>query len=253
MITFRQIRNATIKLQYPGVTFMVDPWLMDVCDPVERDVALSERRFIPKPACPLPDKAEELIRDVDAYLLTHFHSDHFSSDYLPSDAPIICQDEADAGELKALGFSNVKWFREDPVRIGDVTVHRVEALHGDNEETVEEMGKGSGYVFVCDGEKTVYVAGDTVYYEGVAKVIDSFRPDVIIVNACDARWETGRLIMDAEDVKKTCDAAPESLIIASHMDTVTHAHLSRQELKEELAGTRYSRVLIPEDGERVEF
>ena len=44
------------------------------------------------------------------------------------------------------------------------------------------------------------------------------------------------------------------MLIASHMDTVSHAHLSREHLKADLAGTRYAeQVLIPEDGECIEF
>ena len=82
----------------------------------------------------------------------------------------------------------------------------------------------------------------------------SFKPDVIIVNACDARGKRGRLIMNAGDVKKTCDCKPDSIVIASHMDAVSHAHLSRDQLKKELACTRYAeQVLIPVDGERIEI
>ena len=85
-------------------------------------------------------------------------------------------------------------------------------------------------------------------------MIGRFEPDVIIVNACDARIRAGRLIMDAEDVKKTCDCKPDGTVIASHMDTVSHGHLSRDQLKRELTGTRYAgQVLIPEDGERIEI
>ena len=76
MITFQQIRNATIKLKYPNVTFMIDPWLMDESPPEERDRAVAARSFIPKPICPLPAAAGELIEDVDIFLLTHVHPDH---------------------------------------------------------------------------------------------------------------------------------------------------------------------------------
>ena len=72
MITFRQIRNATVKLQYPGVSFMIDPWLMDACTPVERDQAVATRSFIPKPICLLPASPEELTTDVDYYPVSAF-------------------------------------------------------------------------------------------------------------------------------------------------------------------------------------
>ena len=254
MITFQQIRNATVKLHYPGVSFMIDPWLMDACTPEERNQAVATRSFIPKPICPLPVSPKELTSDVAYYLLTHFHPDHFSPDYLSVDAAFICQNETDAGQLEELGFTNLHWFDEGAMRIGGVTIYRVDARHGENEETVTRMGPGSGFVFVCAGEKTVYLAGDTVFYDGVRTVVDRFRPDVVIVNACDAHGRIGRLIMNADDVKKTCDCKLDSIVIASHMDAVSHAHLSRDLLKKELAGTQYAkRVLIPEDGERIEI
>ncbi|MBQ3424322.1 MAG: MBL fold metallo-hydrolase, partial [Clostridia bacterium] len=134
------------------------------------------------------------------------------------------------------------------MQIGGVTTYRVDARHGENEETVARMGPGSGFVFVCAGEKTVYLAGDTVFYDGVHTVMDRFHPDVVIVNACDARGKIGRLIMNVEDVKRTCDCKPDSIVIASHMNAVSHSYLSRDRLKEELAGTQYAgQVLIPED------
>ena len=81
------------------------------------------------------------------------------------------------------------------MRLGDVTIYRVDAQHGQDKETVIRMGPCSGFVFVCDGEKTIYVAGDTVFYDGVRSVISRFKPDVIIVNACDARARAGRLVL----------------------------------------------------------
>ena len=252
MITFQQIRNATTKLYYPGAAFMIDPWLMDECLAEERDRAMATRSFIPKPICPLPAPAEELIADVDFFLLTHFHPDHFSVDCLSLDAAFICQNEADAVLLAELGFTNLRWFHEETMQIGSVTIYRVEARHGENEMTAARMGQASGFVFVCEGEKTIYAAGDTVYYDGVRTVINRFKPDIIITNACDARGKNGRLIMNADDVKKTCDCKPDSIVIVSHMDAVSHAHLNREQLKKELAGTRYAgQVRIPEDGERI--
>ena len=81
------------------------------------------------------------------------------------------------------------------------------------------------------------------------------RSDVTeLVNACDARGRYGRLIMNTEDVLKTCACSPAVIVIATHMDTVSHAHLSRAQLHanlEERPGAE--QVLIPEDGEWIEI
>lgn len=48
--------------------------------------------------------------------------DHFSSDYLPDDAAFICQNEIDAEQLEKLGYTNQRWFDEEEMHIGGVTV-----------------------------------------------------------------------------------------------------------------------------------
>jgi hypothetical protein len=62
--------------------------------------------------------------------------------------------------------------------------------------------------------------------------------------------KNGRLIMDDNDLAKVCAAAPEAVVIASHMDNVPHATLTRKTLSKKLEkkGIR-NRVRIPEDGE----
>ncbi len=255
MIIFEQIRSATVKLIYDGVTFMIDPWLADACTEEEKARVLAEHRFIEKPVCPLPASPGELISGVDYFLVTHMHADHFSADYLPVDKPFIYQNSADMEKASAMGFANTSCFSEDqPLTLGGVTIYRTDARHGDTDELAGRMGATSGFVFVKEGEKTIYLAGDTVYCNGVRQVIDQFLPDVIIVNACDARVRLGRLIMNAEDVIRTCECRRDSLVIASHMDAVSHAHLSRKQLKEVLAGSGYAeQVKIPEGGERIEI
>jgi hypothetical protein len=60
--------------------------------------------------------------------------------------------------------------------------------------------------------------------------------------------------MNAEDVIKTCACAPDSLVIASHMEAVSHAHLSRKQLRDNLEEDGYTKqVLIPEDGDYIEL
>ncbi len=255
MIVFEQIRSATVKLNYNGVTFMIDPWLTDACTEEEKASALAERRFIEKPVCPLPASPEELAADVDYFLVSHMHADHFSAEYLPLDKPFIFQNTVDMGKGANMGFVNISCFSADqPLTLGGITICRTNARHGDTDELAGRMGTTSGFVFTKAGEKTIYLAGDTVYCDGVRQVINQFSPDVIIVNACDARVGSGRLIMNAEDVMKTCECRRDSLVIASHMDAVSHAHLSRKQLKEALAGSRYEeQVQIPEDGEKIEI
>lgn len=56
------------------------------------------------------------------------------------------------------------------------------------------------------------------------------------------------------DVYEVYKAAPKATIIASHMESVNHAMLSRKELREFLSEKGMTqRVLVPEDGETCVF
>ena len=80
------------------------------------------------------------------------------------------------------------------------------------------------------------------------------KPDVVVLNACDAELvDYGRLIMDDADVERVALAAPDASIVASHMDVVAHACLTREELKASFAKRGIERVLVPEDGETLSF
>ncbi len=254
IMKFQQIRSASVKVIYDDVTFLIDPWLSDPCPEEVKRQALKERRFITQPIVPLPFPAEEIVQTTDVCIVSHDHADHFSADYLPKDIRMIFQNEKDENLGRCMGFTNTAFFETDVMHFGDVTVYRTPGRHGSTDEMAEKAGPVSGFVFVKENEKTIWIAGDTVYYDEIPQMVQKYRPDVIVVNSCDARGRSGRLIMDTDDVIKTCQCAPDSVIIASHMDTVSHAHLSRKELKENLAGTPYEKqVLIPADGETVSF
>ena len=99
------------------------------------------------------------------------------------------------------------------------------------------------------------MAGDTVYDKRVERALEQYRPDVVVLNACGAElMGLGRLIMGDEDVLKVCEAAPYATIIASHMDAVNHATVSRTGLRDFLRKHgKDGCALIPEDGECLEF
>lgn len=104
-------------------------------------------------------------------------------------------------------------------------------------------------------EKSVYVAGDTIFYDEVQKTLQQYQPKVIILNACAATFNTfGRLVMDDSDVEKVYELCPNAKIIASHMDNVAHATLNRQTLSKKLHQRNIAdKILIPADGEIYHF
>ena len=133
-----------------------------------------------------------------------------------------------------------------------MTLKRTFAKHG----TKEPCGPASGVFFTSPSEtKSLWILGDTIWCDEVAKTMVELKPDVVILNACAAQLRTyGRLIMDDADIENVCRAAPTATVIASHMDTVAHASLTRKTLKAALEKRGLaSRVLMPDDGEAYVF
>jgi len=61
--------------------------------------------------------------------------------------------------------------------------------------------------------------------------------------------------MDAEQTVAVCRAAPSSIVIATHMDSLDHTTVSRDELRAyaQANGIQSEQLLIPADGERLDF
>ena len=55
--------------------------------------------------------------------------------------------------------------------------------------------------------------------------------------------------MDIEDVKAISNYAKNSNIIASHMDTVSHLTVTREDIK----SLKLNNVVVPDDNEILEF
>jgi L-ascorbate metabolism protein UlaG (beta-lactamase superfamily) len=135
-----------------------------------------------------------------------------------------------------------------------VKIIKTPGQHGSDEclqAAYDLLGEVCGIVFKHPNEKTLYLAGDTVFNAYVAGNLKIFEPDVVVLNCCDAQvLGFGSIIMNKEDVYATYKAAPSATLIASHMEAVNHAALTRAELRGFLHEKQMTdRVLVPEDGE----
>jgi len=118
-----------------------------------------------------------------------------------------------------------------------------------------------GVVFSADNEKTVFLAGDTIWYEDVENVLKTYQPEIIFLNTGGNRFamedknrEKGRLLMDEQDMYEVYKTSPQSTIIGSHMEAVNHWYTSRDDLKEMAEKHDFSdKLLVPEDGETYEL
>jgi L-ascorbate metabolism protein UlaG (beta-lactamase superfamily) len=167
------------------------------------------------------------VRGLDAVLVTHRHRDHLDAraeELLPRDVPGL-----DARPVA----DELSW---DGLRIA-----RTPARHGSG-TLAAALAPVSG--FVLDG---LYLAADTVWYEGVAATIARHRPRVAVVNAGDAEFlEGGLIVMGVEDVREVAARVPT--VVAVHLEALNHCFLSRAALRAAVPG-----VLVREDGETLEL
>jgi L-ascorbate metabolism protein UlaG (beta-lactamase superfamily) len=244
------IRSATLRFNYAQKNFIIDPYF------APKHTRPSFTGASPNPLVDLPFSPLDVIAGIEMALVSHLHSDHFdpvAQDLLPKDLTILCQAE-DKSTIESKEFHNVI-----PV-IGTVnwqgiTITRTLCQHGTG-KVLKEMGNASGFVFQAENEPTVYWAGDTIWCEQVADVIRRTQPDIIITHSCGAMWGDHVLIvMDAVQTLAVHRAAPNSVIIATHMDSLDHATVTRDDLRKyaEVNGLGTEKLLIPSDGENITF
>jgi len=254
-MNIKQIRNATIVVEYAGKKFLIDPMLEEKGAYPPFPGSIKQDQY--NPIVSLPTSVDEIIGGVDAVIVTHLHLDHFdeaAQRLLPKDIKMFVQNEEEATEVRDVGFKNVEVLQQDTVFEG-IQLVKTKGEHGRGEELLKLMGKVCGVVFKHPSEKTLYVAGDTVWYEGVQEELDAHKPDIIVVNGGDNQFiEYGSLIMGKEDIYEVHKAAPNAKIISVHMEAVNHWALSREELKNFSKEKGFSsHILVPEDGEYYTF
>ncbi|ABS72913.2 MBL fold metallo-hydrolase [Bacillus velezensis] len=253
-MNIQQIRNATLVVEYAGKKFLIDPMLAEkgAYPPFPN----APRQDQNNPLVELPTSVDNIIKDVDAVIVTHLHYDHWdeaAKEVLPKDIKLFSQNEEDATEIRNAGFKNVEVLTKDTLFEG-IQLIKTKGEHGRG-EILKLAGLVCGVVFKHQSEKTLYIAGDTVWYDAVQEEIDTHQPEIIVVNGGDNQfYEGGSLIMGKEDIYETYKAAPKAKIIVSHMEAVNHWGLSKEELKSFINEKEItSDVLVPEDGESYSF
>ena len=244
------IRSATLRIEYAGHTFVIDPYL------AAKHTRPSFAGKSPNPLVDLPCPPLDVIAGIEMVIVSHLHSDHFdpvAQDLLSKDTLILCQPE-DEQFISAKGFSKVVTVNQE-INWEEIAIIRAPCEHGSG-EVLKEMGNASGFVFRSPCEPTVYWAGDTILCAAVSNAISEHQPDIIITHSCGAVWgQQVLIVMDAAQTVEVCRAAPNSIVIATHMDSLDHATVSRRDLRDyaEANDIQPEQLRIPLDGERIIF
>jgi L-ascorbate metabolism protein UlaG (beta-lactamase superfamily) len=242
----QQIRNATMKITYAGLKFLTDPLLAPKhsYDPFAGNS--------PNPTADLPFTPEEIVYGIEAIFVSHVHIDHFdlaASELLPKQLLVFCQ-PSDVERLKSKGFQCVR-----PIQLSytwdGVTVTRTNGQHGTG-RWGERMGNVSGFVIQAETEPTVFWVGDSIWCEPVARAMRDFQPEVIITHSGGAKFpDSDPIIMDARQTIAVCQAAPNAVVVAVHLEALDHCPVTRAALRSTAAkaGITSQQLVIPEDGE----
>ncbi|KAA9089406.1 MBL fold metallo-hydrolase [Microbacterium radiodurans] len=252
-----QVRNATVLIEFAGL--MEFAGLRVLVDPMlgakgSQPGFLGVRR---NPLVDLPVPLDDLVHP-DVVVVTHTHPDHWdaaAAALLPRDVPMLVQHAGDRQILLDAGFEDVTVLNPSHI-VSGTTFTRTGGQHGSDETLAARPGLGEvmGVVIGRPGERTVYIAGDTVLTGAVEDAVSTHRPDVIVLNTGEAVLPgLDPILMGADDVVSVNALAPAATLVAVHMEALDHCTVTRAHVRETAAAHGISGVvLVPEDGETLE-
>lgn len=260
-ISYQHIRNATAKIRYGEATFLVDPYLAPKGAYAGFEgTKNSEKR---NPLIELAEPAKNVLKGVDAVIVTHTHDDHWdeaAQKLIDKNLPVFVQDANDAKIIRSQGFKDVRVMGKNTA-FKNVRLSKTGGQHGTDEMysnpmMAELLGEAMGVVFQADNEKTLYIVGDTIWNEEVETALAKYQPEVIVMNTGHAELQTGNdgIIMGTADVAKMAETMPKADIITVHMDAVNHATVSSDDMRAFIKGKEFEkRVAVPKESEMLKY
>ncbi len=248
------VGGPTAVLELAGLRLLTDPTL----DPGGGEYPSGAAR-LRKLAGPHLQPRE--LGALDAVLLSHDrHPDNLDSEgrALLARVPLVLTTPDGAERLGGNAVGLAPWQTHD-LRLAGSRTLRVVATpcrHGP-----EGMDRGPVVGFVLQPtdapEHTVYVAGDTVWYEGVAEVGRRFAPRVAVLNLGAARVpEVGpfHLTMTAAEAVEAARAFAPAIIVPLHFEGWAHFSEGRPQIERAFQEAGLGdRLRWPRPAERIEI
>lgn len=221
------VGGPTVLIEYAGLRLITDPTFDAPGDYKLPHVTLHKTHG------PALDVAK--VGQVDAVLLSHDqHSDNLdtSGRAFLGKAQRVLTTKIGAQRLggNAQGLAPWATVELNAPHGGRVHVTATPARHGP--AGIEPFaGDVVGFVLEAAGAPTVYVTGDTVWYDGVADVARRFKAGIVVLFAGSAQTRGPfNLTMNVNDAIETAHAFPQAAIVPVHCDSWAHFTQDRDDL-----------------------
>ena len=229
-VNIRYIGGPTAWIEFCGLRFLTDP-TFDAQGTEYTTGPVTLRKLVDPPVAP------EELGAIDFVLLSHDqHSDnldHAGRQMLPKARTVLTtKDGAERIGNNAVGLVPWQTIRVRSPAGEALLVTATPARHGPT-GCEDRSGPVIGFAVRKAGgveEETLYVSGDTVWYEGVGEVARWFRVRTAVVNMGAARVEAAGpapLTMTAQDGVMVARAMPDAAIVPLHFEGWAHFSESR--------------------------
>ena len=225
-----QIGGPTVLIEIGGLRLLTDPTFDP---PGEYRLPHVVLRKVAGPAL-----AAKQIGPIDAVLLSHDQHadnlDHSGREFLATAARVFTT-RAAASRLGGHVVGLSPW---EPVSVtapdgGELEIVATPARHGP--AGIEPLsGDVVGFVLTMKNDqnvRSIYITGDTVWYEGIAEVARRFDVGLVLLFAGAAQTRGPfHLTMDTNDAIEAAHAFPNATIVPVHTDSWAHLTQSAQDL-----------------------
>lgn len=227
-LTMTLIGGPTALIEIDGFRLLTDPTF-----DAPRDYQLPHVRLEKLVG---PALAAEAIGEIDAVLLSHDqHSDNLdeSGRSFLAKAERVLTTAAGAKRLGGHAEGFAPWASTELTnKMGSsLTITATPARHGP--AGIEPLaGDVIGFVLSPKNGRSIYISGDTVWYDGVAEVARRFKAGLVLPFAGAAQTRGPfHLTMDTNDTIETARAFPDAVIVPLHTDGWAHFKQNAQDLR----------------------
>lgn len=230
-VNIRYIGGPTAIIEFCGLRFVTDPTFDSRGS--EYKTGPTTLRKLREPAIPVDE-----LDAIDYVLLSHDqHSDNLDRsgrEFLGMAGNVLTtKDGAERLRGNAIGLVPWQTIGVAAPDGGSLLITATPARHGPF-GCEQRSGPVIGFAIRRAGDPkadTLYVSGDTVWYEGVAEVARWFHVTTAVLNMGAARVEAAGpapLTMTAEDGVQVARAMPDATIVPLHFDGWAHFSESRE-------------------------